>query len=1127
MKKKFKIYRSSAGSGKTFTLTKEYIKLTLVNPTLGNSGFDPNYFSQILAVTFTNDAAKEMKTRILEELVTFAGLSETDSSPMLDSIAQEVKEEYGFEVQKKELIRRAGKVHSTILHKYSNFSISTIDSFNKRVVQAFSRDLNVQHNFEVALDTEELIEEATSHLLEQVGTHGNPFVSNTLEEFTFKQTDKGNTWHIENKIKEFSKHLFQEDKWKLVEQIADLKDADFKQIKIKLFSYLADIEQLINSKAQLAIDLIKENGLNEKSFYYSKTGIYGYFLNASKLKKRIDFDKFVYQKGGNSRVQTTMNDDKWQPSKPTAADTEVIEGLKERLTNFYQEIEDIKNRETEHYFVATSMVKHIYQLATLGRMQNLIKNIKEDKNLVHISEFNRKINQIVEFEPIPYIYERLGERYKHILIDEFQDTSKMQWHNLIPLVSNALSFNMLNMIVGDAKQSIYRWRGGEPQQIVTLPKVPSINKNSPLIDQIGIFETQANSLNLQTNWRSKANVIHFNNDLFVKVRDSFTSQFPNLEGFYAEVEQKSQSKKGGKVAFNFLSGDKKSYQDATFEKVFTLVNKLSEENYKKSDIVILVRSNADGAFLAENFMLHGVAVISSESLLLASSPTIRFFISMFQILQNPQQAKLKFDILEFLFEHFEQKIQTQYDGIQLDASQQYFDNANLANQEDLQSFFEFIEDIFDIPLDSEHLQNLSLYQMTEELIDVFQINRRMSEQMYIQTFLDILLNFGKLHTNNLLDFLEFWELKKSKLSISSPQSDNAIRIMTIHKSKGLEFPVVILAFADWSLSFNKQSQIWLNWSENSLVPQLKTLILPLNKNILETSFAPQYVAEQEAAFIDGLNMLYVALTRAANELYVFGKAPTDRKLALAMPKDIQDISTNNTLLLYYLTKLHEKASQFEEDILKQFEETNEIELIVSDDLEEKNKEEKSKKEDFITFQLEEFISAKPQNKIQIRKESTSPEENELSLKDFYTDKKITKITRFALEKVMEAEDIPKVIENLTIRGIVNQEEGEMVAQKIINILNLNEIKDFFDTKTATIYTEKEILLKGSKWAIRANRLILQANKTILINYLAQNQDVEIAQNQIKSCVKALEDMNFSTVEPYLLDIDKENLVLIS
>jgi len=1098
LQKKFNIYRSSAGSGKTFTLTKEYLKLVLSTP--ASPTFKADYFKHILAVTFTHDAANEMKERIVNSLYKIANLPANEEDNLFSAIIAELHEEYPEKHFTRQILQeRAEKIFAKLLHNYSDFAVSTIDSFNNRIVQSFTRDMGLPYNYMIELEQDEILEQATKLLLEEVGETSNHSLTSILVDFALRQVDEEKSWHIEKLLQEFGKNIFQEAKKPLIAQLEKLSKKDFIEIRNDLFSYKNTVEKELKELAEKGMRAIQNTGFEEKDFFQTSRGIYAFF---KKYSQQIDSKFFI--DFANTYVRQTIEENKWDGSKNKIS---VPENLKDVLKKIFYKLEDLKDKYKSNYLIVNNLIPYIYLLSTINELDKKLKKLMNEKNKVHISDFNHKINQIVEKEPIPYIYERIGERFKHILIDEFQDTSQMQWHNLIPLISNSLGFDFPNMLVGDVKQAIYRWRSGNADLIVSLPYVPTAAPYSPVAENAEIFQWHFNAKNLDKNFRSKAQIIEFNNELFEHISTQYSKEFPALQDYYEGIKQKIDEKKqGGHVQINFLSKNA-DYDEATFEQCLSIVKDLVEnKGYAYRDIAILVRTNSKASKLAEKFLEHKIQVISSESLLLTYSPKVNFIMSFLRIMTQPLNPVGKADLLYFLYDHFNNE---------LGANLPFDDNTHLAisevcNSVKFKDFANFIKLNFKTPINFKTLQYLSIYEIAEELIRTFQLNFDSKQQIYLQKLLDVMLDYGLRNSNNLSDFLEYWEMQKSKISITSPETGNAIRIMTIHKSKGLQFPVVILPYADWETTPKNGEKLWLSW-ENTISPKLKTVILPIKKDLLETEFAHEYQKEVQSTFIDAINLLYVALTRPEEKLYILGKDNSESKDR--KPQNVQEV------LAMYVKKANIVANRSQADNQSQS-----LAYILKNDDSPKSSAKETKLAD--TYELSYFLSTECRDKIRMRRDDKKVKiylqhevkgEYDIDIQGLYDARKQGLLIHRAFERVKYPTDIARASQKLVNEGYVTEEEKEEIIAKIYQIITLPEIKEFYEPKEGRqIFNEKELVVKiesnsllqhhtkkTAEKVLRPDRIIIDNKLITIIDYKTGIEKIQEHTRQVNEYAKAL------------------------
>jgi ATP-dependent exoDNAse (exonuclease V) beta subunit len=537
----FRIYSSSAGSGKTYQLTKEYLKLALGDE-------DPGYFKRVLAITFTNDAAGEMKQRIIGALRTFAHPVEGKTDTLLAEVATELAEEGKMprfattaEEQQQEVRRRAQATFRLVLYHYADFAVSTIDSFVQRIVTAFTRELGLPATFEVELDTEAVLQTAVAALLEKVNRDPNSkLLARTLSEYALSRAEEGKSWNnLAGELVEFGGFLFNETVHEAVAQLQTLTLQDFRRLHETLRKRREQIEGEFRMVGEQATAALAAAGVTETDLYQGRSGIFGY---VTKWDERL-----LPEKEPNSYVRATVEQDKWYSGKvKTAADRQRVDEAKAALLTAYGQFEQLRATVLPDYLLLAAMQPYLFHASLLNEMNKIVEQVSRERNIVLISEFNRRIASIVLTEPVPFLYERLGERYNHLLIDEFQDTSVLQWNNLLPLVENAVATDNLSLAVGDAKQAIYRWRGGEMEQILRLHQGQTdalVNRaTNPemqelLRERYITLDQTLEPVSLNVNYRSAAEIVGFNNSFFNHIREQHAA-FPLVQDLFgADFQQ--------------------------------------------------------------------------------------------------------------------------------------------------------------------------------------------------------------------------------------------------------------------------------------------------------------------------------------------------------------------------------------------------------------------------------------------------------------------------------------------------------------------------------------------------------------------------------------------------------------
>ena len=486
----FSIYDASAGSGKTYTLVKEYLKIILLSK-------KQDAYRNILAITFTNKAVHEMKSRVVDSLSEFAKDNPSDKAK---NLMQVIHSETGISLF--DIKEKAKSIIKNLIHNYAAFDISTIDKFTHKVIRAFAHDLNLPITFDVSLDTENLLTEAVDAIIAQAGE--DETLTNLLVNFTMEKTDDDKSWDVSREIMETGKLILNENNREEISHFNNKSIAEFVEIKNKLEEYCQNLKSQSIDYSNLALKLIENKGIEFNSFYSSYIPKHFLKLSSGEIVKHIGHYKYLDE-----------NEGKRYSSKTPQNQKESIDEIADELFTILKQINEI----AEKYVYYEAFLKNITPLSLMNTLSNKLQEIQKEQNILSIAEFNKLINEQIQNQPAPFIYERLGEKYKHFFIDEFQDTSEMQWQNLIPLIDNALSSEDLDgtrgslMIVGDPKQSIYRWRGGKAEQFIELSKDknPFINPSKELFP-LGI------------NWRSYDQVIDFNNKFFKFLASKFANE---------------------------------------------------------------------------------------------------------------------------------------------------------------------------------------------------------------------------------------------------------------------------------------------------------------------------------------------------------------------------------------------------------------------------------------------------------------------------------------------------------------------------------------------------------------------------------------------------------------------------
>jgi ATP-dependent exoDNAse (exonuclease V) beta subunit len=1046
----FLVYKASAGSGKTYTLVKEYLKMAM-------QGEDPFLFKKILAITFTNKAASEMKERVIIALRQIR-----DGNVKAEELKKTLADE--LNISENEITERASTLLSTILHNYSDFSISTIDSFMHRVVKAFAHDLHLPINFSVELDNETILQQAIAQIIEKVGN--DPEITKALVGFTTFKTDNEKSSNIYEELFVAASDLLKEGYSDVIAKLHVLSISDFLKIRSEIEAFQNKIDTQFIDIGKIAVKLIHDSGLEINSFSNRDSGIGAFFY---KLTKFDDLKEFK----PNSYHYKAINEDIWYAKKTPAETIQQIESIKDELRNHFLKAENIWKLNGEEYILNTLIKDSLFTIALLNEMSKIIDKMREEEHIVHISEFSKRVAEIVYNEPVPFIYERLGEKFEHFLIDEFQDTSVLQWQNLLPLVENGLSQNADSLIVGDGKQAIYRFRGGDVEQFAQLPKhypddLPQIQK-----DRYLLLREHFAPKNLETNFRSKKEIIEFNNSFYQYISENHLPE--NFSNVYLAHQQKSiASKINGFVSIQFIDGkiDTEEKQKLNIEACEKIIKQLiQEKKYNYQDIAILTRTNVNGTLIAASLLELGIPVVSNESLLICKAPQVQFILSWLKLLIHENIAIHLLAISNYLIE----RKQLEYSSI-----------ANFLHQQNLkeEGILKLLQvNNFDININD--LRSLSLFEACNKLCNIF--NLEVNKNPFLQFFLETVWNLGKNKSVDIPIFFEWWNEKGIKQSIVLPQDADAVKIMSVHKSKGLQFPVVILPFAYGEKT--KNSHTWVS-NEDALPENLPASRIPITKMLLNTKFANLKIEDTYKTELDMINLLYVATTRPEDALYIitgrngnFGSLQNGWETYLEKYAEVNNPSI-----------LTDKLITWGNPAFENFREA-------------KKKAENSIYQNHVAVGnwQERIIISRVAKKIWDNKEEPSKVE-------------YGKMLHLGLSYVKYAGDETKATQRLIQEGFAQNEKSVYYIDYLKKITAHPLLKNYF-TNLYKVYNEKELLVTANE-VLRPDRVAENEEEYVVIDYKTGKKKSK-DQEQVKNYIKYLSELKAKKIKGLLVYLYEE------
>lgn len=851
MEEHLTVYRASAGSGKTFTLAVEYISLLVK---------DPENYQHILAVTFTNKATQEMKMRILSQLYGIA-----NSLQSSQQYFNKVKEKTNMPDA---VIRNNARAALTLLiHRYNNFRILTIDAFFQQVLRNLAHELGQTANLRVDLNNEEITEKAVDQMIESL-EKGQP-VLQWISTYINNSIEDDNGWNIIGKIKTFGTNIFK-DFYKAHE--ANLKEQlsnadDFKVYETTLRKRRNDIRKTFNSKARSILNEIKNANLDIPSNY--RSGLYKYLTDSA----IAPLTNKPLKAGVLKANESPQN---WTSSKCAKADKQQIQTLAaEVLSAQLSELIAYNNDNWNEFQSIQLTLSHLSELRLLHAIADAVDNLTKDTNRFMLSNTQALLKELIADSDTPFIFERIGARLKHVMIDEFQDTSTIQWQNFQVLLANCMAQELSqNLIVGDIKQSVYRWRQGDWGILNNIEKSFAHQKIR--------LET------LDYNYRSEKRIIDFNNAFWEQcvantakeVAQDDAEKAKIVQKAYEDVAQKThKTTENGFVKISLYPS--KVMKDAVLEELIETIKELFNNGYggkNQSKIAILVRSKSNIQDIV-NALLQSfgneINIVSDEAFRLDASLSVNIIVSAMHLLTHPDDVLTRGKLVKLYNQEVLKKPLTDTDLLVSINESNNIDTKNIDKKERRKLATEQQMAKLNSQLPPEYVANrelllgLPIVDLVDKLFMLFGLDQLEGQSSYICTLYDTLNDFLKDHTADIDDFINEWENSLSSKTIQSDEIEG-IRIMTIHKSKGLEFDNVIIPFCSWEME--KKGTLWCE-TKNKPAPYNKLPLLPIDfsrDKLIGTVFEDDYKEEHFQNIVDNLNLLYVAFTRASKNLFVFG-----------------------------------------------------------------------------------------------------------------------------------------------------------------------------------------------------------------------------------------------------------------
>ncbi len=1081
---KLNIIRASAGSGKTHRLASFFLDIVLQE--------NLDYFKSILGVTFTNKATEEMKRRIIEQL---HQLSDPNTSDYPEEFLRY------FKGNKELLNTKANVLLRKILHEYSWFSIETIDTFFQRIIRAFTRELGIPGNYSVEIDTQPILKYAVDQLLDTIGD--NKDLLNWLMQFSENKIGEGKSWDIHKDLLGLGKEIFKEE-FAADSMVLHVALADREKLftyRDTLFGITANFEKRCSEYGKKGLVYIKESGLTADDFYQKRNGAVKVFTRLEQCEVKNSKGELLTE---TNLINKLLEDPENWPSSDTKQKAEVTALASRRLLPLLSETVEFIGKEYRRYFTAEVIRKNLYTVGILVDLEEKIRQYRLEKNVFILNDAPKLLDRIINHNDTPFIYEKMGNRYGHYLIDEFQDTSKLQWSNFKPLISNSLSQARGCLLVGDVKQSIYRWRNGD-WNILARSIHEEYSKEIIHDESLG------------TNWRSNENIVNFNNKLFPKAQEKLgdqlqllfgeqstftTSHLDVLRGIYSNISQTvpEHNKNKGNIEIRFFSKQiTREQNDYYVEPLIDAVNSLLEKGYSPGDIAILVRNKKQGKLLAdllissnnESKFCRPVDVISDESLFLSASHAVNLLIAALQCLNAPDESLYRAKLIGLYKAHIADNI-TPGEVLEMKLHAGFFNK-----QHEGKSLPSYFTD------HSGELASLPLYELAEQLARIFQVYTHKVDVPYVHALLDLMYEYSQVYPPAIRGFLDYWSDEGSTKSIPAAESRRSIRILTIHKAKGLEFKAVLIPFCSWDLSQKTNAVFWVK-SPKAPFDFLPLVPLNFTKALKDTLFVEDYFSELFKSYIDNLNLLYVAFTRAIDTLIAFPVFNDSERNA-------SQISTVGDLLYQCL-------AQDDQEINEHFDRSRQVYRIGSPDA---------------GTQVEEQIAA---GRNIIHSYAGKPATGRMFFNtygyDYFQDttqirdRRVRgKVLHDLLAKIVTLDDLERTVQEAVFEGLVSKDEGQSLTEHIRSGMTNAIVKTWFDG-SGEVLTERDIILPAGN-AKRPDRVVLWSEAVHVIDYkFSRKVEEKMYRRQVKDYMRLIAEMREEPVRGFLWYVDKNELVEI-
>lgn len=1010
-----------------------------------------------------------MKDRILAYLDEFA-----NGKP--NELAEELKKE--LRLDNNTFQERSRDVQREILHNYSQFSISTIDAFFQRVIRSFTRESGLMGDYKLEIDQEIVLEEVINDLIDELGS--NKELTEWVVEFAKDSLENERAWDVRASLRTFAEEIFREE-FKVIEDevIKETNDHNFfKELKNKLWQIKNSFLSKVSKPAAEALKIIQTKNWDITEISYGKnSGVLTFFETFATQKNIKDI------KEPGDRLQNYFTKPEKWPSKTATNPADMVVTAEKQLIPIIHQILETWQTFYKEALSAELVLRNMYVFGLIADITRKLREYKERNNTMLLADAPKFLNGVIADSDTPFIYEKVGSFYRNFLIDEFQDTSGYQWKNFLPLLTNSLDQGNRSIVVGDVKQAVYRWRGGDLKLL-----------QEQVEKQIGRERVQ--TIELDTNYRSAAEIIRFNNVLFKNaaalVKDITGGDLP--EASFRDVEQKDFKKHEGFVQIQFLQDDEETtWQTFAMENIPKQLEQLQQLGVKLNDIAILVRKNSEGQQIAASLLHYKNSplanpacrydVISNESLRLDGAASVNLLLAAMRYMQFPEDSIAR---AQLSYEYARIK------GDQLPLNEVF----KVANQ----VFFEN-----NLPpafaKSKAWLKRLPLFELTETLIDIFRLGEVTGELAYLQAFQELVLEFYSREKNDVGAFLEWWEDNKHKQSLQISGEVDAVQIVTIHKSKGLQFKYVLIPFCSWNMDHERFNNPLL-WVHSDVKPFDEAGHVPIEYSgrLKDTCFDQFYHEEYVRSYLDNLNLLYVGFTRAEHALLVMAPHPKSKgQPAYSVAK----------LLLESLEREESFKPDWDANTLTF--KSGRLTLTTE-----------QKKSTSSAINLLVYPASRWRDKLVIKHQVASYFEDHAA--DQQERIRHGLYMHEVLSRIRYTDEIPETLKQVVQEGLITEDDRQTLADQLSELLTNATINEWF-SKNWTVKTEVPIILPGGD-ENRIDRLLIRDKKAIVVDFktgVHNKNDIQ----QVRAYVTILRQMNFTDVEGYVLYLRDREIVNIN